>query len=936
MKSPGNIPAGDFTKRHFAFRAALILSIVSFVASLIGILLLFIRSNWEIFGFLLTCITLFIGGIYAVLLSRKGKNIASLSLLVLSAFFGNFTLPLIYKGVSSLTLLALFAVIAAMPLGKMNHETFKRLLVLLGLISIGATFIDKFGVSSRPVVLSPVIESGVTGIIIFVLALIFFRRLSISSLRYKVILSYLIITLFVLLTLGYYSIHSTRVLLIQSGTYSLQTGASQLATEIDLFFSQTKNRILIEAQSKVLSSYLLESSGERSSETDKEIRDNMVNLVNQSESLMIDHGLSTYTKGYLLFDKTGHIVAAAPDDYLSYGFIVPNFLMKVLAFNDLYISPIYFNDFNEPELYFSAQVTGPDEEPLGLLVVLYDAKIIQKVVQESNGLVGEGSSGWVIDDNGLLVAKGISSGEIYQLTSALDENQFNVLAEANRIPRESQIELLKAQNIFYENIEFVQSGQSNNFAVTYSLLGQQRRYIASSVSLKNQPWSVIYAQDEQIFFAPMDAHVRTVRNFIGILVIASVFVSVGISRLITSPILSITRVVHQVANGDLTARTSVRGADEIGKLAQVINSMTEQQQKKFFMLDERVKRRTFELERQSRQLQLAIDIGRTAAKIHDLNDLLTQSAFLISDRFNHYHVGIYLVDSAGEYAVLRASSSEGGKKLLAENHRYAIGQQGIVGYVSATGISKVVSKPGKDEENDFQFDLPHTQSELALPLISSEEILGVLDVHSMKTDVFSDDDIVAMKILAGLIAVAINNALLFAEGQNALDATQRAYGEISHKAWLQRLQQQGEIAFRSQSRSTFRIDTETIEVGSNFPQQISVPIKIRDTVVGFVDTFKQLDKGYWTVEEEETLQKLVDQIGIALESARLYESSQVQAERERLVGEINSRLQGSLDVDTVIKTAAIEIRRVLDLKDVTILLDEEYAASLEFDTNSYE
>ena len=79
----------------------------------------------------------------------------------------------------------------------------------------------------------------------------------------------------------------------------------------------------------------------------------------------------------------------------------------------------------------------------------------------------------------------------------------------------------------------------------------------------------------------------------------------------------------------------------------------------------------------------------------------------------------------------------------------------------------------------------------------------------------------------------------------------------------------------------------------------------------------------FTDEERDTLNTVVEQLGVALESARLYESSQVQAERQRLVGEVAARLQESLDVEAVLRTAAQEIRSTLDLKEVTIVLEQE-------------
>lgn len=64
-------------------------------------------------------------------------------------------------------------------------------------------------------------------------------------------------------------------------------------------------------------------------------------------------------------------------------------------------------------------------------------------------------------------------------------------------------------------------------------------------------------------------------------------------------------------------------------------------------------------------------------EVDNLLDLVTR---LVSDRFGFYHAGIFLLDETGEYAVLRAANSPGGKRMLERQHKLRVGQVGIVGY----------------------------------------------------------------------------------------------------------------------------------------------------------------------------------------------------------------------------------------------------------------
>jgi GAF domain-containing protein len=337
-------------------------------------------------------------------------------------------------------------------------------------------------------------------------------------------------------------------------------------------------------------------------------------------------------------------------------------------------------------------------------------------------------------------------------------------------------------------------------------------------------------------------------------------------------------------------------------------------------MEHQVDEQSQDLERRTSQLQAAAEIGRAVSTIHNINDLLERSSTLISNRFNFYHAGIFLVDETGRFAVLRAANSEGGKRMLARSHRLAVGQQGIVGYVTSTGRPRIALDVGADAIFFNNPDLPQTRSELALPLISGDRILGALDVQSDQPGAFTNEDVTVLQVLADFLAVAIENARLFLESQTALESIRHAYGELSERSWVDRLENVSGIGFRSLDQGVFSLGAEPLASGPTEGQKLSIPIRVRETLIGYVDAYKSSTRGEWTKEELDTMDALVDQLGVALESARLFENTQLLAERERLVGDFNTHLQESLDVDTVLRTAVLEMRQMLGTKYVTLVL----------------
>lgn len=906
---------------NLARRAAQISLVISSLGVLWGAVLVFRLPHWNSLGFLLVGVTVWLS---SLLSSRFAKSRAKMALIlvIFSVLFTGLTISLLFQNSATLYFLVVLSGLIFIPPSYFSPRGFYQLWMFMGSVFLLSWLIDRWGVSSRPVVLDPFTEIIVAALLLLVFIALVLRRFTVSSLRYKVVVSFLVISLFLVLVIGGYSVLTTRSLLVEAGYPSLASAAEQTRSKLDQFVTYQWQILSAQAESDVYQDYLRLPKAAPTSQEIQSVRAALRAMID--ENAPDDEGWFSFLKGYVLLNSAGEIAEAAlssPVEGLSlepgapFGLIAPEDSRRVQAL---------FPETGSAVLWIGMPVQDPDHRILGQIAAIYDFHVIQKLVQEANGLAGARSYAWVLDENGLLLAQGIAWGDAYSQILPLDANRLSQLQQMKQMPPGGRFDQDIAPSELVEGIEAVLGAGNSSFSFYWGIPKDPGRVMASGTVMKTVPWVVLYLQRERNFLAPLETQIRMISMLAGLLALAVILAALGLAQRLTAPVLALTRIASAIAEGNLSIRATTSEQDEIGILAKMLNTMIAQMQRSLFEMEERIKQRTFELERRSRQLQLAADVGRAAATIHDLDELLERVAVLISERFDLYHVGVFLIDEAGEYAVLRAANSEGGRRLLENGYRLAIGHQGVVGMVAATGQAQIISNLN-DIAGSLQTDFPDTRSEMTLPLVSAGGLLGVLDVHSMKPGAFTADDLAVMQVLADLIAVAIENARLIAEGQYALEATRRAYGEISHEAWLERLRGQEGLVFRSQSRSTFRVNAQDATQKSQYPQQISIPIRVRDTIIGYIDTYKPLERGYWTSEEEEILYYLADQIGIALESARLYESSQAQAERERLVSEVNARLQQTLDVDAVLKTAAAEIRQVLALEEVAIWLNDEVA-----------
>ncbi len=170
-----------------------------------------------------------------------------------------------------------------------------------------------------------------------------------------------------------------------------------------------------------------------------------------------------------------------------------------------------------------------------------------------------------------------------------------------------------------------------------------------------------------------------------------------------------------------------------------------------------------DLQRRNMHLLASSEVSRAATQIHDVQELLTRCVDLIRTHFGFYYAAIFLIDQAGEWAVLRSATGEAGQELLRRGHKLGVGSQSMVGWVTANNTARIALDVG---EEAIRFDnplLPKTRSEMALPLRVRGEVIGALDVQSTSLNAFSSEDIQTIQMMADQVAIAIDNARLFSQ-----------------------------------------------------------------------------------------------------------------------------------------------------------------------------
>lgn len=351
-------------------------------------------------------------------------------------------------------------------------------------------------------------------------------------------------------------------------------------------------------------------------------------------------------------------------------------------------------------------------------------------------------------------------------------------------------------------------------------------------------------------------------------------------------------------------------------------------------LELRIQERTSSLEKRALQMQTVSSMARTIASMQDLNILLANITKLVSEQFGFYHTGIFLLD--GEYAVLQAANSDGGKRMLDRNHRLPLDSNSIVGYVASLGEPRIALDVGADSVYFNNPDLPETCSELALPLRVSGRVIGALDVQSTETNAFSQEDMLVLSTLADQIAIAIENARLYGEAQKALTESQATFEKYVRQEWRSFVQQAKHTGFVFDGKQVIPLDSQigrehvkpVFQTGNlsleKSSSTIAIPLKLRGQTIGVLDVRSKKGSREWTRDEIMLLEAAAERAALALENARLVESAQRRASRERSIGEISARIGAVSDIDSILQAAVEELGRKLSgATEVTLEINHD-------------
>ena len=612
---------------------------------------------------------------------------------------------------------------------------------------------------------------------------------------------------------------------------------------------------------------------------------------------------------------------------------------------------------------------------------------LQSLIGRTSGKPALVASAPIQDQSGEIIGVGMFASNLTDLAHEVQVTTVGATGFAYVVDAENKV-IAHPDLAFFESTDLVD--MSNTAPVValrqgieelISFTDEEGQKWRAHVEELDNGWGVIVQQPEADLLNIQKSFQNLSWGLIGMgLALLIVLTWSALSQAIR-PIGALTEAATAIAAGDLSTTARVESEDEIGVLARTFNNMTTQLRDLISGLEQRVVERTQELEEATavlaarsaeleksnqntseinRQLEEAIsqsrrravllyasnEVSHAASQIRELDQLLPRVVELISQHFGYYHSGIFILDEAQQYAVLTASNSKGGQRMLARQHRLAVGSEGIVGYVTASGKPRIALDVGADAVHFDNPDLPDTRSEMAVPLRVGNEIIGALDVQSTKVSAFGSEDAIVLGALGEQISVAIQNARLFQEAEEAVARAEKAQKRYVQQEWTSYLRQETTLPTHEYtSRGVAPVGDAPLpemelarlqgkpvilkeEKDPLSQTALAMPIRFRDQIIGTLGLYAAETAKEWSADEIALVQDVADQIGLALENARLFEQTERRARREAMIGQIVAQVRRQPDIDSIMQTAVRELGKALGAPRTFIQLTSPLDASV--------
>jgi GAF domain-containing protein/HAMP domain-containing protein len=624
---------------------------------------------------------------------------------------------------------------------------------------------------------------------------------------------------------------------------------------------------------------------------------------------LIRHNSAYQTTAIL--DDTGQVVVSAS---LAGPALLPDNLADSALFarafkrQEDFVGPVEVDPVSQlPVVTLAVPIRNRQDEVAGVLLARVDLSFLWFIVSQAR--VGETGYTYVIDNRNILLAQTGTAPENFSLVDISDRPYIQQL---------------------------ISGGET---LTTYQGLNGVE-VIGNLAPIHSVRWSVLTELPTAEAYAPS----RNMLIVMGVALVGAIALAVGsglfLTQEIVEPLQRLTEASAQVSAGRMDVAVEVNTRNEMRILAATFNTMTAH-----------VRRLVGGLESRTRRLEIIANLSEQLTSILNLEELLAAVVQQTQQNFGYYHVQIYLFDDDEQHLIVAEGSGLAGQEMKARRYRIPLSAQtNPVARAAHTGQMVQVGNVREIDGWQPYPHLPDVYAEIAVPIIIEGQRVGVLNVLEDEIAGLDEGDANLLRSLANHVAVAIRNARLFAQVEQALAEAHLAQERYTQQVWQRPKQikpylyQQPdapllvEETLTEAKRQALSLSQTTAMVLSD-PQAepeaasghaiLAAPVRLGQNKIGAFQLHRtDITDGQspWTNDDLALIEAVLDQVAQTAENLRLFEETRDRAARERTIREITDKLRAAPNLKQLVEIATEELGERLAAKYTKLELGFEKSA----------
>ncbi len=371
-----------------------------------------------------------------------------------------------------------------------------------------------------------------------------------------------------------------------------------------------------------------------------------------------------------------------------------------------------------------------------------------------------------------------------------------------------------------------------------------------------------------------------------------------------------------------------------------------------------------------RELETIHRASEIIVRFADLDALIEQIIRLLQEEPAFRFVALFLTDPRDPNILVRYRTGSREEESRRAS-RLRLGE-GVVGRAGASRSPVLVSDVQRDE--GYLPMIPSTRSELAVPLLIGDRLVGVLDVQSPEPGAFREDHVRFLSALAGQLAIALENARLFHQVRRRLNELHILYEVITaattaldpelviRQALLAirrtlgfeavecllleegtgRLRSYGHYGFSEQALQVpltihqgiigrvvrtgvpalvpdVTQDPDYVEADPRTRSELVVPMRVGERIIGVLNAESPRPNAF-TEEDLRLMTTLAGHLAVILENARLYRETAQRLREVTTLYEFARRMSTTLDLGILLDSVVVTLREVLRCRAANIML----------------